>query len=47
MTKGSLINCGERKIQKLGRIAISDILESNGLKEGEVVEVFIKKKGSD
>lgn len=38
-----LINCGERKIQKLGRVAIKDILESNGLKEGDVVEVFIKK----
>ncbi len=42
-----LINCGERRIQKLGRISILAFLESNGLKAGDVVEVFIKKKGSD
>ncbi len=40
----SMINCGERKIQKLGRLAIKDVLEGNGLKEGDIVEVFIKKK---
>lgn len=38
-----LINCGERKIQKMGRLAIKDVLRSNGLKEGDIVEVFIKK----
>ncbi len=43
----SMINAGERKIQKLGRIAIKDILENNDLKIGDSVEVFLKKKGSE
>ena len=42
-----LINCGERKIQKLGRIAIKDVLERNGIKEGDSVEVYLKKKVSE
>ena len=43
----SMINAGERKIQTLGRIAIKDILEGNGLKVGDNVEVFLKKKESN
>lgn len=38
-----LINCGERTIQKLGRIAIKDILKKNNIEDGDVVEVYIKK----
>lgn len=40
-----LINCGARRIQKQGRIVIGkDIMESEGLEEGMIVEVFLKKK---
>ena len=35
------INCGERRIQKLFRIAIHDVCARYGIKEGDVVEVFI------
>ena len=38
-----LINCGERKVQKIGRIAIKDIIDRYSIKEGDPVEVFIKK----
>lgn len=38
-----LINCGQRTVQKTGRIAIGDILASNDLKVGDTVEVFLKK----
>lgn len=38
-----LINCGERKVQKIGRIALKDIIDRYGIKEGDVIEVFIKK----
>ena len=40
-----LINCGERKVQKIGRIAIKDIVDRYDIKEGSTVEVFIKKVG--
>lgn len=40
----NLINCGERTIQKMGRISIKAFLEQNGLKEGDIVEVFLKKR---
>jgi len=38
-----LINCGERKIQTLFRIALKDICERYGILEGDAVEVFIRK----
>ena len=38
-----LINCGERKVQKIGRIAIKDIIDRYDIEEGSTVEVFIKK----
>lgn len=38
-----LINCGERKIQILFRIALKDICERYDIKEGDAVEVFIRK----
>jgi bifunctional DNA-binding transcriptional regulator/antitoxin component of YhaV-PrlF toxin-antitoxin module len=38
-----LINCGERRIQKLFRITLSDICERYGIHEGDAVEVFIRK----
>lgn len=43
MAEDKLINCGQRTIQKMGRIAIGDILKSNELEVGETVEVFLKK----
>ncbi len=38
-----LINCGQRKIQKIGRISIKDIMNRYELKEGDVIEVYIKE----
>jgi len=38
-----LINCGERKIQTLFRIALKDICERHKIKEGDAVEVFIRR----
>ena len=38
-----LINCGERNIQKLFRITLKDVCERYEIKEGDAVEVFIKK----
>ena len=38
-----LINCGERSVQKLFRVALRDICQNNGIKERDVIEVFIKK----
>lgn len=38
-----LINCGERKIQTLFRIALKDICERHDIVEGGVVEVYIRK----
>lgn len=38
-----LINCGERRIQTIGRISINDMMERYELNEGDHVEVFIKK----
>lgn len=37
------INCGERKVQKGFRLAIWDICDRYGIKEGEPVELYIKK----
>ncbi len=39
----ALINCGERKIQTLFRIALKGICERYDIKEGDAVEVFIRK----
>lgn len=38
-----LINCGQRRVQKEFRIVLRDICEYNEIKEGDVIEVFIKK----
>jgi len=37
------INCGERNVQKGFRLAIFDICVRYGIKEGESVELYIKK----
>ena len=39
-----IVNCGERKIQTLFRIALKDICERHGIQEGDAVEVFIRKR---
>jgi len=39
----NLINCGERSVNKRFRIVITDIAREYGIKEGDRVEVFIKK----
>jgi bifunctional DNA-binding transcriptional regulator/antitoxin component of YhaV-PrlF toxin-antitoxin module len=39
----NLINCGERSVNKRFRIVITDIAREHGIKEGDRVEVFIKK----
>ncbi len=36
-----MINCGQKKIQKLGRISIKGIMDRYELKEGDVIEVYI------
>ena len=38
-----LINCGERTVQTLHRIALQDICRAYGIKPGDNVEVYIKK----
>jgi len=38
-----LINCGVKRVQKLGRVSISDACKLYGIKEGEIVEVYLKK----
>lgn len=43
MTKMPKINCGERNVQKGFRLAIRDICERYDIKEGESVELYIKK----
>lgn len=43
INESELINCGERKIQKLHRVTLRDICQHNGIKEGDIIEVFIKK----
>ena len=42
MTK-DLINCGERTVQTLHRIALQDICRVYDIKPGDNVEVWIKK----
>ena len=37
------INCGERTVQILHRIALQDICRAHGIKPGDNVEVWIKK----
>ena len=37
------INCGERNIQKGFRLVIRKICKRHGIKEGDSVEVYIKK----
>jgi len=39
-----LINCGERRVQREKRISLRDILDRYAVKEGGVIEVFIKIK---
>ena len=38
-----LINCGERTVQTLHRIALQDICKRHGVEVGDNVEVYIKK----
>ena len=38
-----LINCGERTVQVMYRIALQDICRVHGIKPGDNVEVYIKK----
>lgn len=38
-----LINCGERRIQVLSRIALRDICERHWIDVGDIVEVYIRK----
>jgi hypothetical protein len=38
-----LINCGECTVNKRYRIPLTKICKDNGIKEGERVEVFIRK----
>ena len=37
-----LINCGERTVQAVHRLALGDIFRSHGIEKGDTVEVFIK-----
>ena len=37
------INCGERKLQTGFRVVLRDICNRYGIKEGDSVEVYIKK----
>lgn len=39
----NLINCGQRKVQKDFRVVIRDVCLFNDIKEGDIIEVFIKK----
>jgi len=38
-----VINCGERRVQTLSRIAIQDICQAHNITVGDRVEVWIKK----
>ena len=42
-----LINAGERHIQKQYRIVLRDICIYNNIKEGDIVEVYIKRVNHD
>lgn len=37
-----LINCGERTVQAVHRLALGDIFRSHGIEKGDTVEVYIK-----
>lgn len=37
------INCGERTLQVKYRVALRDICQKNGIGEGDIIEVYIKK----
>lgn len=41
-----LINCGERNVQTLFRVALRDICERHGILIGDAVEVYIKLSDS-
>jgi len=43
ITGASLINGGQRTIQVRGHITIKDLMEANGLNEGEKVEVYLRR----
>ena len=38
-----MINCGERRVQTLRRVAIQDICQAHDIEVGDRVEVWIKK----
>lgn len=39
----SKINCGIRKVNKRYRIPLTTFLKANGIKEGDLVRVWIEK----
>ena len=43
----NLINCGERRVNKRYRVVITDIAKDYNIKEGDKIEVFIKKVGCE
>ena len=42
-----LINCGERTVQAVHRIALGDIFRSRGIEQGNRIEVYIKILNDD
>lgn len=38
-----LINCGECKVQSMGRVSILGICTKHGIEIGSIVEVYIRK----
>ena len=42
-----LINCGERTVQAVHRLALGDIFRNHGIEKGDTVEVFIKVIDND
>ena len=38
-----LINCGERPVQALHRVALQDICKAHGIEPGDRIEIWIKK----
>jgi len=41
--ENTLINCGERTVQVMHRVALKDITTAHGIKQGDRIEVFIRK----
>ena len=47
MSDDRLINCGERTVQAVHRVALGDIFKSRGIEKGDTVEVYIKVLNND